>query len=95
MVNELRDRAYLHAVLINTVADGPFKVSILLPQANKVELYLLSDVNCAKHLRLEQIVDRVSHLLRQQAIARNVDFKFFLHLILVQLLCLMIIVYSL
>ena len=53
LVNELSDRAYLHPVLINTVADGPFKVSILLPQANNIELNLLTDVNSAEHLRLE------------------------------------------
>ena len=95
LVNELSDGAYLHPALINTVADRLFKVSILLLQADNIELYLLSDVNCAEHLWLEQIGNRVSHFLRQQAIARNVGFKFFLHLILIQFLCLMIIVYSL
>ena len=95
LVNELSDRAYLHTVLINAVADGPFKVSILLLQANDIELDLLTDIDGAKHLRLEQIVNRVSHFLRQQAIALNVDFKFFLHLILIQFLCLMSIVNSL
>ena len=95
LVNELSDRAYLHTVLINAVADGLFKVSILLLQANDIELDLLTDVYGAEHLWFEQIVNRVSHFLRQEAIALNVDFKFFLHLILIQFLCLMIIVNSL
>ena len=55
-----------------------------MPQADNVELYLLADVNGAEDLRLKRVVHSVSHLLRQQAIALYVDFKFFLDLAVIQ-----------